>query len=406
MSPRTGVAAAKGLVAQLSHAHNRAINRCWLRVAVAEVSSWHGGGQTQQDDASKPNDFPAPGATANAERARLLPNTLVGEPPAGQMLPPWGNTASTADMQKLWDAELQRLSDQQGDDDGDEMKHLGSMESTPDSDSGGVRSEVRRRRKRKEMWEYDYKGGRRSPNKAIEEGNGMHRMYKTMMRISAQNGTWKTALAVINHMKDAGMQPNVRVYTMAITSCARGRQWVDAIALLREMEEVGSMPNVVSYGAAIHACANANKWEQALELLREMPVKGITPDVASWTSTIVALAAGREWEKAIRIIREMPAEGVNPNVASYNAAMKACRNGGQWQLAVDLLREMLAAGATPNAVSYSVAIVACGNCHQWEQALDLLHEMSAKGLTADVYSYRRDAFFIVYKFDARGVLRC
>lgn len=400
MIPRTGVAAAKGLVTQLSSAHNRA--RCWRRLAVAEVSSGRGSGQTQQDDSSTPIEVPARVTVAGAERTSLFPNAPAGDTRAGQTPSPSGNMAWTAEMQKSWGSELQRANNLRGDIGGDEgQSSVGTKKSGPDNGSEGVRSRVGRRRKPEEIWEYDYRGGRRGPKETKEVGGGMLTTYKTIMRAAAQNGTWKTALAVIGHMRDAGRPPNVRTYTMAITSCARGNRWQDAVALLREMEEIGSMPNVVSYGAAIHACANGNKWQLALELLREMPTKGITPNIASWTSTIAALATGREWEQAIRLLREMPAQGVSPNVASYNAAMKACRNAGQWQLAVDLLREMVAAGTTPNAVSYGVAIAACGRSRMWEEAIVLLREMSAVGVNPEVYSYRRD--ICIGRFSILGV---
>lgn len=391
MTPRTGVAAAKGLATQLSSAHNRA--RCWRRLAVAEVSSGRGSGQTQQDDSSTPIDIPARVTVASAERTPLFPSASAGDTRAGQRPSPLGNMAWTAEVQTSWSSELQKASNLRRDIHGDEGKSsFGTKKSGPDNGSEGVRSRGGGRRKPQEIWEYDYRGGRRGPKETKEVENGMHTTYKTIMRTAAQNGTWKTALAVIGHMKDAGRQPNVRMYTMAITSCARGHRWQDAVELLREMEEVGSMPNVISYGSAIHACANGNKWQVALGLLREMPTKGIAPNIASWTSTIAALAAGREWEQAIRLLREMPAQGVSPNVASYNAAMKACRNAGQCQLTVDLLREMVAAGATPNAVSYGVAIAACGSSRMWEEAIVLLREMSAVGLNPEVYCYRRGIF--------------
>jgi pentatricopeptide repeat protein len=55
-----------------------------------------------------------------------------------------------------------------------------------------------------------------------------------------------------------------------MTACAKGRMWKTALSILDEMKENGIDPNEVTYGVAVAACGNGGQWERALELLEEV----------------------------------------------------------------------------------------------------------------------------------------
>lgn len=208
-------------------------------------------------------------------------------------------------------------------------------------------------------------------------------VYAVAMCAAAKKGAWKSALRIMDRMKEEDVQPDEKVYNEAIRACGNGGECGRAVGFLAEMQKKGKglKPNAVNYNTAITACGNSGQWEKALELLREMQSKGsgVRPSVVSFTAAMTACGKCGQWEKAVSLLREMQmTEGpIRPDSFSYSAAISACGQAGQGREALQLLREMEVEDneVAPNLHNYNATIMACANGGQWEEALLILTQM-------------------------------
>ena len=69
------------------------------------------------------------------------------------------------------------------------------------------------------------------------------------------------AVALLEAMDSAGVEPNNYCYNAAITACEKGKQWEGALCLLQDMLQRLLTPNVVTCNAAISVCEKCKRWE-------------------------------------------------------------------------------------------------------------------------------------------------
>lgn len=195
-------------------------------------------------------------------------------------------------------------------------------------------------------------------------------------------------------------------YTTAMDACAKGKKrnsWQNALALLDEMKNRGIEPNKVSFSVAVTACGNAGRWQRALELLDEMRALGLRINTITYNSAITALSkasraaakqhraidrpnADKLWQQTQELLKCMEDDGVRRDSFTYSAAMGACGMAGRWREAMGLIKTMKGDGIQPNKQVYTSAITACAKSRQWEPALALFNDLKEES-QPDVISY-------------------
>eukprot|EP00804_Cyclotella_cryptica_P013991 CCRYP_002474-RF/>CCRYP_002474-RF protein AED:0.13 eAED:0.13 QI:1291/0.83/0.71/1/0.16/0.14/7/0/283 len=207
--------------------------------------------------------------------------------------------------------------------------------------------------------------------------------YTTAMNACANDGNWKTALALMEEMAERGISPNEFTYSVAITACGNGGQWSKALELLDKMRSMNMKINTITYNSAISALAKAARTESKQQ--RRFDYHPTTPPESGNSDP------GTLWRHALEIINNMEREGVKRDVFTYSSAINTCGAAGRWEEAVDLIRAMKeedgGRDTRPNKVTYTSAIVACGNSGQWDAAFDLFNEMKREGLRPDLVAY-------------------
>ncbi|KAJ8604982.1 hypothetical protein CTAYLR_006898 [Chrysophaeum taylorii] len=214
------------------------------------------------------------------------------------------------------------------------------------------------------------------------------KLYTSFIKAYGRAGEPLKGLALLDKMRENGVEPNAITYTAAISACGRGGRWKEALALFDEMRRRdGAEPNSITYTAAIFACKNGGQWEKALEFLDEMRQRGLEASVATYNAVISSCGKHGRWEKALAMLDEMrrTSGSLEPDAFTYNAVISACAKSNQWEKAIGLLGEMRGAGVEPDVIAYNAAISACKT--EWEKALALLDDMRESGLEPDVVTY-------------------
>ena len=162
-------------------------------------------------------------------------------------------------------------------------------------------------------------------------------------------------------------------------ACAKGKKRNSCqivLALLEEMKNRGIEPNEVTFSVAVTACGNAGRWRRALEFLDEMRSLGLKINTITYNSAIAALskasrAAAKQhgtgdrsdadelWQETQKLLTCMENDGIRRDSFTYSAAMGTCGVAERWQEAVRLIETMKGNGIKPNMQVYTSAITAC-----------------------------------------------
>jgi pentatricopeptide repeat protein len=221
-----------------------------------------------------------------------------------------------------------------------------------------------------------------------------------LISLYGKAGDLKKADAMLQTMKDYGIERTAGVYTSLIKCHERDLSMVDS--LFKEMIAAGIKPNVYSYTSMIDAFSKGGNHEKAVGLLSRMKEEGIEPNVVTYTSLIKC--HDLDLSKVDSLFKEMIAAGIKLNVYSYTSMIDAFSKGGNHEKAVELLSRMKEEGIEPNVVTYTSLI----KCHELDLSKvdSLFKEMIAEGIKPSVVTYNSmiDAFSKGGDFDKAAEL--
>lgn len=125
------------------------------------------------------------------------------------------------------------------------------------------------------------------------------RLFGELKRIRSR----KRLAEIVEQLQPLG---DVKSYTQVITAHIRVGSGKRAVAMLDEMREAGVEPNVITYNAAISAFTKVGQWENALSLFKAMAKAGVEANAI--TRNAVVSAVGGLCDRADRRARTAAVE--------------------------------------------------------------------------------------------------
>jgi pentatricopeptide repeat protein len=126
-------------------------------------------------------------------------------------------------------------------------------------------------------------------------------------------GDFKKADAMLQTMKDNGIERTAVVYTSLIKCHERDLSKVDS--LFKEMIEEGIKPDEVTYNTMIKC--HERDLLKVDSLFKEMIEEGIKPMKGSYNLMIDACSKGGDFDKAVELFSRMKEEGINPDSFTF-----------------------------------------------------------------------------------------
>lgn len=118
-------------------------------------------------------------------------------------------------------------------------------------------------------------------------------------------------MSLLRRMTEAGLVPDLQIYSAVISACGIAGKWQRAIGVLRWMDYEGKIkPNLYCINAAMSACEKGSAWVEAIALFEQMKSNGIRPDFVTINSLIIALDKSGQRELADTIYREAVADQI------------------------------------------------------------------------------------------------
>jgi pentatricopeptide repeat protein len=178
--------------------------------------------------------------------------------------------------------------------------------------------------------------------------------YSVTIKSCGEGGQWRKALDLVEAMRSKKMPINLYVYNAAITAVSKaakkrsksgdsdGKLWTEVIALLEHMRQDGIEPDGFSFSSAISCCGSEGRWEESLELIDVMLKGGprTRPNKVAYTAAISSCGRAGQVDHALRLFRQMKEQGLSADRFAYNALFSALRVAKKSQAAYDLWDEM------------------------------------------------------------------
>lgn len=192
----------------------------------------------------------------------------------------------------------------------------------------------------------------------LGKSNQIHRLLNEMAQhgISWDVYTYSILLHVLgrnkphavhdiwNHMKDAGIVPNVVHFTSLIDGLSRAGNMDASQHFFNEMIKLGCFPDVACYTVMITGYIAAGNLEKARELFDGMIINGMVPNVFTYNSMIRGLCMAGRFDEACSMLKEMECRGRNPNFLVYKTLVNHLRNAGKFSDAHKIVKQMLEKG--------------------------------------------------------------
>ena len=164
-----------------------------------------------------------------------------------------------------------------------------------------------------------------------------------------------------------GLRMDVVSRTVVLNGCAQSGNWVRASKLVRELlarpdgaAEGAVQPDVAMYSAAISCCEAAGRWREALQLIERMIAAGIEPDAGCFTAALQAVGAAGMIEEGMSLLRSMHAGACTPrclaqSYPAHRVMLEACRRAKE-DAAIDEIQSLIeAAGLSSLAAEADLA---------------------------------------------------
>lgn len=196
--------------------------------------------------------------------------------------------------------------------------------------------------------------------------------YSGIIAAANQTGHWDEALSFFDKAVDRGAV-SVSVCNAAIESFCRKGQQEEAQAILERMKDWGLQPNTRSYNSLIRAAARVGDVEEALRYKERMTKEGTSADEYTYTGLLHAIANGStpETKLGFDLLMEMQMKEIHVGGHALSSLFCACaKSGCEVDRAIQIFQGYMASnGPDPGAMSSYVAM--CVKTNMPDAALEV-----------------------------------
>lgn len=160
-------------------------------------------------------------------------------------------------------------------------------------------------------------------------------------------------VTIAAEMKQKGVQPNLTIYNVMLSTAAEEGLWLDALAILDDMLSMGIRPNTLSFNHCLHVSlclfsqvakiifdifkAVRFKHNQLISrLLVKMEACGIKPNSQTITLIISRYTAEGNLEMAVRHLLSFSVQGIMPGLEAVQPVILLAARNNFVRLALDL----------------------------------------------------------------------
>ena len=228
-------------------------------------------------------------------------------------------------------------------------------------------------------------------------------MFDALMRACVKEDMHEDAVRLFDEMPGAEVEPDQRVYAVAIAALCKLRDADRALLMLGEMNEAGFETWDFTYRSVVDVLVKAGRMEEALRVKDEMLAAGKKMDVVLATILMHGYCLRREVGTALDLFEESVANGILPTNVTYGMLIRACHQEGMAQKAYVLCCQMKGQGLLPSLLEFNLVIDGLLHEKRWEDAVSLCEEMADSRLL-DVFAYNSLIRWLCHRHKLREAL--
>lgn len=209
--------------------------------------------------------------------------------------------------------------------------------------------------------------------------------FNMLMSVCASSQDSEGAFQVLQHVQEAGLKADCKLYTTLISTCAKSGKVDTMFKVFHEMVNAGVEPNVHTYGALIDGCAKAGQVAKAFGAYGILRSKNVKPDRVVFNALITACGQSGAVDRAFDVLAEMGAEAqpIDPDHITIGALMKACASAGKVDRAREVYNMIHKYNIKGTAELYTIAVNSCSHNGDWEFACCVYNDMIQRGVAPD-----------------------
>ncbi|KZV53463.1 Pentatricopeptide repeat-containing protein [Dorcoceras hygrometricum] len=211
------------------------------------------------------------------------------------------------------------------------------------------------------------------------------KLYTTLISTYAKCGQVDTMFKVFHEMVNAGVEPNVHTYGALIDGCAKAGQVAKAFGAYG----INVKPDRVVFNALITACGQSGAVDRAFDVLAEMrtEIQPIDPDHVTIGALMKACARADRVDRAREVYNMIHEYGIKGSAELYTIAVNSCSHHGDWEFAYSVYADMIKNNIAPDEMFISALIDVAGHAGKVDAAFEILEEARAKGIPVGIISY-------------------
>ncbi|KAK4437692.1 Pentatricopeptide repeat-containing protein MRL1, chloroplastic [Sesamum alatum] len=215
------------------------------------------------------------------------------------------------------------------------------------------------------------------------------KLYTTLISTCAKSGKVDTMFKVFHDMVNAGVEPNVHTYGALIDGCAKAGQVAKAFGAYGILRSKNVKPDRVVFNALITACGQSGAVDRAFDVLAEMraELQPIDPDHVTIGALMKACARADQVDRAREVYNMIHQYDIRGTAELYTIAVNSCSHHGDWELACSVYDDMIKKGVAPDEMFISALIDVAGHAGKVDAAFEILQEARAKGMHIGTISY-------------------
>lgn len=239
---------------------------------------------------------------------------------------------------------------------------------------------------------YSYaKQGRTEPvmqlfDRFFPEGpDGERQNYPSLIHYSilvfghAQAGDIEGINQVLASMSEAGLVPDVYIYTSILKSFALRGDIDSVTTVLNQMRAAGIPANIISYTTVITLLAHRKDAVSAEAIYKRAISEGVIPDRRMVASLMNAHVEAGSWKGVIRAfdyIKSSPTRHIRLSIEIYNTLMKAyVLIGAPFYVVSKLFSKLENSKVKPDAYTFALLIQSACDSGKMKLAADIFYEM-------------------------------
>nr|XP_043616272.1 pentatricopeptide repeat-containing protein At1g12775, mitochondrial-like [Erigeron canadensis] len=176
--------------------------------------------------------------------------------------------------------------------------------------------------------------------------------YAILVREKCRRGCVDEAFGLIVEMREAGCEPDCKIYNYILGSLCKHDKLSEALSLFKEMKEKGVDPDPITFETFIANSCRLGRMEFASESLKRLMHMGLTPRVSTHIALVKGYCNAGRYDKAYEYVRDMEMKKVPTTNKMYTVLARMHQKKGNVDAARKILDEMMERGLKPDFSSY------------------------------------------------------